>query len=122
MHAATATTTAPAFQFNRKQYMNKECTYEQYTEQFVTPRELRTVKNVIGIDRINASTDPFFNDITLRSWDALQWGGDSKKMVAESNASMYAPDKQHLRATSESDKVSIMKAAARMLKANNTLV
>jgi hypothetical protein len=116
------TTTAPAYKFNRKQYMAKECTFEEYNAQFVTITELETVANVIGLNAIQASTDPSFNDITLSLWDGLAWGGKSKDMVAAANASTYAPDKQHVRATSLSDKVCVMKQAARMLKADPTLV
>jgi hypothetical protein len=37
----------------------------------VTPEITHQVKTYIGVDRINASKDPHFNDIPLREWDSL---------------------------------------------------
>lgn len=133
--------TAGVYQFNRKQYMAKECTHEVYTAQFVTLAVIQTVLSALGsnhaynevgtrltgnsaaLRQIQNSTDVFMNDIDISIWDRMNWPNYSAsfRMVAESNASTYASDKRHVRATSLSDKVSVMKAAARMIKANPEL-
>lgn len=55
--------------FTRHQYMTKECTHREYYAQYVSPGVLRAVSQFIGVDRINASSDPYFNDIPLKDWD-----------------------------------------------------
>ena len=57
--------------YSRKQYMNKECSHRDYYGQFVTPSTVAIVVSVIGKENILNSTDPDFNDIPLRRWDAL---------------------------------------------------
>jgi hypothetical protein len=58
--------------FTRAQYLNDECTHEQYYGQFVTGHLTDAVVNLIGLDRIKASSDPYLNDIPLKAWDNLQ--------------------------------------------------
>lgn len=57
--------------FTRAQYMNRECSHQEYYGQFVTLNVLRLVENHIGRDRILTSSDPHFNDIPLYQWDKL---------------------------------------------------
>ena len=52
----------------RDQYMNKECTHQDYYLQFATPALRSTVIDRIGLQRIVESTDPHFNDIPWRQW------------------------------------------------------
>ena len=54
----------------RAQYMNKECTHQEYYGQFGEIL-IEVVSNCIGVERIQASTDPHFNDIPLIAWDRL---------------------------------------------------
>lgn len=54
----------------RKQYLDKECTYNEYYEQFVTGPIRYHVESCIGKDRILASQDKNLNDIPLAEWDA----------------------------------------------------
>lgn len=60
--------------FTRAQYLNKECTHEQYYNQFVTPAIKSLVKNLFGIDQLKAAyeTNPNLNSIPLGKWDAMQ--------------------------------------------------
>ncbi len=57
--------------FTRKQYINKECTNEQYYGQFVNAGTKARVLSGIGLDALKKSTDPHFNDIPLHKWDGL---------------------------------------------------
>jgi len=56
----------------RKQYMDGDVSHEDYYSQFVTPAITAIVKERIGVERIERSTDPHLNDIPLSKWDALQ--------------------------------------------------
>lgn len=62
--------------FTHKDYMDKKCSHREYFAQFVTNGTLNAVSRSIGKDRIVASTDPHFNDIPLRKWDALTGYGN----------------------------------------------
>ena len=55
--------------FTRKQYMDGECTHDQYYDQFVTQELKNTVLRSIPEKQIVMSKDESFNDIPLRSWD-----------------------------------------------------
>lgn len=97
--------------FTRQQYMNRECTHDEFYGQFVNELVIRCVASAIGVARIKGSTDPHFNDIPLREWDGLhRW--------------LYGTVKaSHLRigytgGVSLSDTVCVAKAAARRIKAS----
>lgn len=55
----------------RNDYMAGNCTHREYHAQFVTNLIKKTVKTVIGLDKLLASTDKYLNDIPLRRWDIL---------------------------------------------------
>ena len=55
----------------RKQYLNKECSFDEYYGQFLTPGIIRHVEHYIGRDAIMESTDPHLNDIPLERWDRV---------------------------------------------------
>ena len=55
----------------RKQYMNKECTFAEYYDQFVDDLVRNNVRIVVGKDRIDKSTDEHLNDIPLNTWDSV---------------------------------------------------
>lgn len=62
--------------YTRTQYMQDSkddgtAAHRRYYGQFVTNGTKRRVLQVIGLDRILASTDPHFNDIALCLWDKL---------------------------------------------------
>ena len=57
--------------FTRKQYMEGECTHNQYYDQFVTQDLKNAVLRSIPEKQIVMSRDESFNDIPLRSWDWL---------------------------------------------------
>lgn len=95
--------------FTRKQYLNKECSHNEYYGQFVSPGLVDMVSCMIGEGRIKRSSDPHFNDIPLRDWDSLnglirEYCGRS---IAEANGTG---------GISLSDTVSVAKAAARQIK------
>jgi spermidine/putrescine-binding protein len=103
--------------YNRKQYMDREqpeVTHQVYYEQFATPEVIALVKRHIGVDRIKASTDEWFNDIPLGRWDAISgYPGD---VIAALNASNASTTREGRGWHSMSDLVCIVKAAARMIK------
>jgi hypothetical protein len=55
----------------RFDYINGKRTHSAYYAQFITNAHYARVKNSIGIDRILASKDQYFNDIPLEIWDRL---------------------------------------------------
>ena len=52
--------------FTRTQYMNKECTHDEYYSQFVTELTLSFVRNRIGIPKLLESNDVHLNDIGIK--------------------------------------------------------
>ena len=56
---------------SRKDYLAGKCSHREWYGQFVNASTKAVVRRLIGIDRLKASTDPHFNDIPLREWDAL---------------------------------------------------
>lgn len=46
--------------------------HNEYYRQFVTPEIFNVVCWRIGVDAIERSTDPHFNDIPLRLWDSFK--------------------------------------------------
>jgi hypothetical protein len=64
----------------------------------------KEVAKYIGIDRLRASTDPYFNDIPLREWDKLADGLNNSSL-----GSFY------FRGGSLSQRVCLLKDAARSL-------
>lgn len=114
------TTTEPLhFAHDRRAYMDRENTavdHQTYYSQFVTERVIATVSDVIGRERIIASTDPYFNDIPLSRWDALAKGTShwsrEWNAVSLSNAST---EKNGTAWHSLSDRVCVLKAAARVI-------
>ena len=71
--------------FTRKEYMDalpetfdhedgeqrRKQLHRRYYAQFVTPQVKALVLRCIGKERLLKSTDPHFNDIPLKVWDAL---------------------------------------------------
>ena len=86
-------------EFTRKQYLAKECTHQEYYNQFVTPYILKTVERAISLQAICNSSDPHFNGIPLASWDRVA------RQISYSNPIAAG--------------VCIAKAAARIIKANH---
>ena len=111
--------TITATPFTRADYMrasDPDEAHRRYYAQFVTDSVLWLVSARIGAARIRASTDPHFNDIPLRSWDALEPAirdlclsrmGDINGRVDHNNGIAW----------SLSDAVCIAKEAARQIKA-----
>lgn len=99
--------------YTRKQYMAGECTHEQYYGQFVTPAVIQTVLQKIDEAQIKRSTDPAFNDIPLYKWDWLHShiGTLVGRALMEANGGI---------GYSLSDTVCVAKAAARMIKEEET--
>ena len=94
--------------YTRKQYMNKECSHNEYYEQF-GQHLTNLVGQTIGVKRIKNSTDDSFNDIPLKRWDALAPLVRSTvgRMLAEANGTG---------GISLSDCVCSAKAAARIIR------
>ncbi len=97
----------------RRQYMDHEFTHEEYYGQFATPAVQNLVARNVGKDTLRRSTDPYLNDIPLQRWDALAALLPSSVV----SAIMDANESTHggKRAISLSDKVCVLKAAARCL-------
>lgn len=97
--------------FTRKQYLNKECSHQDYYGQFVTEEIKEVVKRSIGLDVINRSKDPTFNDIPLSEWDgfftfvSFIWPQSKLTEYGEGLSLSFA--------------VCVTKAAARMMKTKN---
>lgn len=59
--------------FTRAQYLNQECTHEQYYNQFVTPAIKSLVKNSLGLDKLKEAYEAgeSLNTIPLTKWDSM---------------------------------------------------
>jgi hypothetical protein len=57
--------------YNRRDYMYKRCTYDEYYSQFLTADNIKYVEANVGRERIINSTDDNFNDIDIRHWDRI---------------------------------------------------
>ena len=59
--------------FTRKQYLNKECTFEQYYGQLATESVKKTVLNFFSPEELKAAyaKDKHFNSIPLANWDHI---------------------------------------------------
>jgi len=70
----------------RKQYLNKECSHDDYYSQFVNDGIIRTVLMSIGADRIENSSCEHFNNIPLKEWAIVFYNGfpqPAAKMLRE---------------------------------------
>ena len=94
----------------RRQYMDREFTFQEYYGQFSSVHVVAAVVAHIGPERLLKSTDEHLNDIPLSLWDRAPWFGMANK-VAEANQSTQA--KGSALAVSLSDKGCALKAAAR---------
>lgn len=106
----------PELKWTRAQYMARECTHADYYAQFVTPEVTRMLEqSMIGssIKRTPEHHATHFNNIELHYWDhlAAQLPGAVLALVMDANESTHAG----VRAISLSDKVCVLKAAARQI-------
>ncbi len=92
----------------RNDYINGKAAHNDYYSQFATDELKRAVVQHIGLDMIQASTDPAFNDILLERWDAMY---PIFRMSVNKDA-MKAAGESVTQATS----VCVLKAIARQLK------
>ena len=92
--------------FTRKQYIDGECTHDQYYDQFVTQDLKNIVLRSIPEKQIIWSKDESFNDIPLRSWD---W-------MAKLNPVEPKKFKELGDFTTLAGQVSALKAAARQIR------
>ena len=90
--------------FTYNQYLNNECSRNDFYRQFVTEEIIRMVDYAFH-DNIIKSTDAHFNDITLFRWDKL---------------SVIVPFTKHMKelgyCNSLSSRVCVLKQAARIIK------
>lgn len=103
--------------FTRAQYLNKECTHREYWAQFVTPGMKRMVENTIKLERLQRSTNEYFNDVTkVSEWDVMRNGTFAMlnlKTWREINYPEYTDPRSI--GWSMSDNTCILKEAARQL-------
>jgi len=111
--AARIELTTNGIEYTRKDYMNGIVNHQTYYGQFVNDSITQLVLSRIGKNKILASTDESFNDIPLAKWDGLSVSVPSR-MISLSNLFCQADDTQP--SVSLSDKVCILKAAARMIR------
>jgi hypothetical protein len=57
--------------FTREDFELGKCCAAEYYDQFVTEQVIETLQTTIGHKRVVNSTDPHFNDIPDKEWDAL---------------------------------------------------
>lgn len=92
--------------FTRKDYLDSNCTHEQYYSQFVNDQIKAIVSTFFGTKELkNAyAKDPSFNTIPLQQWDNLTYRFSCDKALKERG------DYSTL-----AGKVCILKQAARMI-------
>ena len=125
---ARAELAAKGIKFTRKEYMAKECTHDEYFQQFVDHNVIDYVLRGIGKDAILNSTDEHLNDIPLRKWDALcgvyfygsQMNGrvsfPNAHLIGLANITTYSEPKSYQPSVSCSDGVCLLKTAAKRIK------
>ena len=84
--------------------MDGECTHREYYSQFVNDNVRGMVKDRIGVDRIQKSTDKHLNDIPLREWDNVGLPYGIRELLSQANDCF-----------SMANQVCILKEAARQL-------
>lgn len=96
--------------FTRHEYIANKCSFWEYYFQFVNHRVEYAVKTYIGLDKILASTDEYFNDIPFHLWDNIhaEFLIDQAKFKQANETDVFC--------WSLSDNVCILKAAARTIK------
>lgn len=99
--------------YRREEYMHNKCTHEEYYGQFITEGLKNCVARHIGMDAINKSTDPHFNDIRLESWDTCPIPSEVLRTIVKSS---------ELGGYSLSDRVCVAKECARVLKIDSLSV
>lgn len=57
--------------FSRQQYLNRECTHDEYYAQMVTPAIKNAVAARFRIERLYAGRDNHFNNIHLSRCDSI---------------------------------------------------
>lgn len=93
--------------FTRQQYLNKECTHQQYYAQFVTEYIKTQILTVFTPAELKASTDPYMNDLPRARWDLIVNSTTPTSKLKEAC-------KPHN--VSQSDINSVVKEAARQLQ------
>lgn len=59
--------------YTRQQYINGECTHDEFYAPFITKRMKQIVLQRIGMEQLNRSEDEHLNDIPLHSWESLPY-------------------------------------------------
>jgi len=59
--------------FTRYQYLNRECTHQEYYAQFVDNEMKRGLTAYISMERILSSKKENFSDIPLKKWDSASY-------------------------------------------------
>lgn len=117
--------------YTYKQYMNDECTHNDYYGQYVTPEMIKYVSRMIGREKILESKDKHFNDIQLGVWDSINvmqfinrelWINNYLSSLDPkahpNNAEAHATRRFYY---SLSDNVCVAKAAARKIRMEEAL-
>lgn len=68
MKIPPTTLPAPRTLITRTQYLNGRCSHQQYYAQFLTQAVFQKVLQNVPFERIAASRDPHFSDISLGLW------------------------------------------------------
>ena len=55
--------------FTRQDYLDNQCSHREYYAQFINQGVKNRVQQALGLENIQKSTDPYFNDIPLMCWD-----------------------------------------------------
>lgn len=84
--------------------------HHEYYSQFVTEDDIELVRATFGA-RIATSCDELFNDIPLLEWDRLHLSFVSRRLLFIANGNRDA---------TLADMVCVLKAAARIIKRENT--
>ena len=96
--------------YTRKQYINNECSHDEYHDQFVTNAAILRVKRSVGETRIVESKDEHFNDIPLNLWDSIGLSMETVRALRDVGDSY-----------SLGGSVCINKAAARQIKQSHAV-
>lgn len=92
--------------YTRKQYLNKECSFEDYYSQFITGAVRHNLTSRKGfLDKLAESKEDNFSDvISLEVWDSFDGGSIAKDKMKECGDYL-----------TQSGKVCVYKLAARQM-------
>lgn len=118
--------------YTNTQMLDKEISFQEFMEQFVTKEMKSIVLSRVGLDKLKRSKDEHLNDIPLKVWDSMvpsiqheiamdasNWRNFRHPTAQDSDGNNWNEKNPKRFLFSNSDGVCLAKAAARMILEEN---